>query len=107
MGYTAKAYCEYTASRPGFRNASARSTSASFEPLPSVIWSVPTPSFAASFCLSTCPLPSGYSQVSAIARCMAAMATGLGPNGFSFEASLMMLLMPSSRSSSSMGLPGT
>src|SRR4051812_40390394 len=38
---------------------------------------------------------------------MAARALGLGPNGFSFDASLMMLVMPSSRSSSSMGFPGT
>ena len=37
FGYTANAYCEYTASRPGLRKASASSTSKSLEPLPSVI----------------------------------------------------------------------
>ena len=39
IGYTANAYCEYTAESPGLRNASASSTSTSFEPLPSVICS--------------------------------------------------------------------
>ncbi len=38
---------------------------------------------------------------------MASIARGDGPSGFSLEASLMAPWMPSSRSSSSMGLPGT
>src|SRR6187399_581726 len=95
------------ASRPGCRKASASSTKRSLEPLPSVICATSTPSFAASRVLSTWPLPSGYSQVSPIARCMASSALGLGPKGFSFDASLMMSVRPSSRCNSSMGLPGT
>src|SRR5687768_1031308 len=38
---------------------------------------------------------------------MAAKACGPGPSGFSFEAILMLRVMPYSRSSSLMGLPGT
>src|SRR5688500_6640203 len=38
---------------------------------------------------------------------MLSRARGLAPKGFSFDASLMMSVRPSSRCSSSMGLPGT
>src|SRR6185295_8679234 len=43
---------------------------------------------------------------SSSAPCALAIARGDGPIGFSFEASLTALVMPSSRSSSSIGLPG-
>src|SRR5690606_18651064 len=89
------------------RNASASITSTSFEPLPSVIAPGEQPCFAASACFSAWPLPSGYKPISAAAAAIALRARGPGPNGFSFEASLMLSLMPYSRSSSSIGLPGT
>ena len=59
LGYTANAYCEYTASTPGTRNASASSTRTSFEPLPSVTWPMSTPCRCASRERRPCPLPSG------------------------------------------------
>ena len=52
-------------------------------------------------------LPSGYTASPAMASRTAATALGLGPRGFSLEASLMTSLMPSSRRSSVMGLPGS
>ena len=79
----------------------------SFEPFPTRTSRGSTPSFAASAALRWKAEPSGYRCTSAAASRAAASARGDGPSAFSFEASFATPVTPYSRSSSSMGLPGT
>ncbi len=66
----------------------------------------PILSLSASFSFSAKPPPSGYKPSCDEMFVNASLTFLLGPIGFSFEASLSVLVTPSSRSSSSIGLPG-
>src|SRR6202158_2555269 len=81
----------------------------SLEPFPRTTCSRSTPKRVASAVFSANPFPSGYRVTPATASAMACRTRGLGPRGFSLEASLTMSFSarPYSRASSSTGLPGT
>src|ERR1700682_4522325 len=81
----------------------------SLEPFPSTTCSRSTPKRVASAVFSANPFPSGYRVTPTTASAMACRTRGLGPRGFSLEASLTMSFSarPYSRASSSTGLPGT
>src|ERR1700720_569831 len=81
----------------------------SLEPFPSTTCSRSTPKRVASAVFSANPFPAGDRVPPATASAMACRTRGLGPRGFSLEASLTMSFSasPYSHASSSTGLPGT
>src|SRR6478609_8008667 len=104
-------YCGATTSSPSAQKVCTNRSMISFDPAPTRICAASTPWRAASLVRSANEPPSGYRFADASAFCAAAMPSGDGPYGFSFDASLIAPPgphdTPSSRSSSSIGLPGS
>ena len=104
--YTANACWLYTTESCSETKARAKISRRSFEPLPNVIRSCAIPNCFSTWSFKIKPPPSGYRPISASSAATASFTLSEQPNGFSFDASFTISVIPNSRSSSLIGLPG-
>ena len=104
--YTAKACLDITALTSLLRNALAASSNISLDPLPTIIFSVPTDSWSAIKDLSFLESPSGY-KCKSLLKASVSIAFGDGPSGFSLLASFTTLSGLYSATTSSIERPGS
>ncbi len=107
IGNTTKEGSAMIALSSGVKNVLTAISISSFEPLPRTISSKVTLCFSDYNNFRKYPLPSGYLLIPFKCFFISSIADGEGPKGFSLEANLTESFMPSSLSSSSIGLPGT
>ena len=104
--YTAKACLDITALTSLLRNALAASSNISLDPLPTIIFSVPTDSWSAIKDFSFLESPSGY-KCKSLLKASVSIAFGDGPSGFSLLASFTTLSGLYSATTSSIERPGS